>query len=153
MHETPKFIGVFCLPSKRLWYYEDMSEHYYTPGVCNINEPEIAYRKKAFYLGIATGVPLLVFLLVVKASPYTAIVMFLPVWIGAIGYLQAKNKFCVGYAASGLFNSSPEYAETKAIVDESSKKLDKARARKINYQALGIGLIGASLSSFLLFVI
>lgn len=127
--------------------------NYYTPGVCNINESEIAYRKKAFYLGIVIAVPLLIFLIVIKASPILGLVMFVPAWIGAIGYLQAKYKFCVGYAASGVYNSSDEYADTKAIVDAASKKLDTARARKINTQAVLIGLVIAAVSVGLLALI
>ena len=72
-----------------------MAENYYTPGVCNLNEPEIAYRRKAFYLGLIIGIPLLLILLVLGAAPIVGVLMFLPAWIGAIGYLQAKNKFCV----------------------------------------------------------
>lgn len=130
-----------------------MSENYYTPGVCNINEPEVAYRKKAYYLGLIIGPPLLAILLVVQAAPFYGVLMFLPAWIGAIGYLQAKYKFCVGYAASGVYNASPEYAETQKIVDEASQKLDKARARKINTQALLIGVAFAAATSGLLAII
>lgn len=114
-----------------------MSEtSYYTPGVCNINEAEVAYRMKAFYLGLGIGLPLIVALAVFKAAPILGILVFLPAWIGAIGYFQAKYKFCVGYAASGVYNNSAEYAETQAIVDAASKKLDGKRARKIHTMSL-----------------
>ncbi len=127
-----------------------MAENYYTPGVCNINQPEIAYRMKAFYLGIGIGIPLFVLLLALSAPAITGLLLFVPAWIGAIGYLQAKNKFCVGYAASGVANNSPEYAETQKIVDEASRQLDKKRARSINIQALAIGIFFAGLTAGIL---
>lgn len=129
-----------------------MSE-YYTPGVCNINEKEVAYRKKAFYLGLGIGVPLLIVLVVVGSNPILGLTMFVPAWIGAIGYLQAKYKFCVGYAASGMYNSSDKYADTKEIVDAISRKLDASRAKKINAQSLGLGALVATASVLLLLIV
>ncbi len=130
-----------------------MSETHYTPGVCNINEAEVAYRKKAFYLGLGVGLPLLAVLLVLKASPVTGLLMFLPGWIGAIGYLQAKHKFCVGYAASGVYNQSDEYAETQKIIDSAKRDLDTKRARQINLQSLAAGAATAAVSVLLLIVV
>lgn len=108
---------------------------------------------KGFYLGLAIGVPLLVILAAVEAMPLTGVIMFVPGWIGAIGYLQAKNKFCVGYAASGVYNNSDEYAKTAKIIEEASRKLDKKRARKINTQSLAYGLATAIVSVVILAVI
>lgn len=130
-----------------------MTESYYTPGVCNINESEVAYRKKAYYLGLSIGFPLLLVLIIFKSPTYMGVIMFLPIWIGAIGYLQAKYKFCVGYAASGVYSKSAEYAETEKIVEEAKRKLDAKRARKINTQALLIGVLGSALSVGLLTII
>lgn len=126
---------------------------YYTPGVCNINESEVKYRMKAFYLGAGIGIPLLLLLVIINASPTLGLLMFVPGWIASIGYLQAKYKFCVGYASSGVYNSGDEYAETQKIVDESKRRLDKNRAAKINAQSVFIGVVVAVLSSALLTVI
>lgn len=76
--------------------------------------------------------------------------MFVPIWIAAIGYLQAKHKFCVGFAASGVYSSSDKFADTARTIGESSSKLDQARAQKINTQALLIGTAGAVASIALL---
>lgn len=118
-----------------------MADSHYTPGVCNINDAEARYRKKAFYLGLAIGLPLFVVLVVLRAHPLIGLVLFIPSWIGAIGYLQAKHKFCVGYAASGVHNTSDKYGETEAIIDEAQKKLDKKRARSVNIQSMLIAAI------------
>ena len=125
---------------------------YYTPGVCNINEKEVAYRKKAFYLGLGIGVPLLAVLVATKANPILGLAMFVPAWIGAIGYLQAKYMFCIGYAAGGIHSSSDEYGDTREVVEAASRKLDAKRARKINLQSLTVGAVVAVTSVLLLIV-
>lgn len=123
-----------------------MSETFYTPGVCNLNLPEIAYRKKVSNISLIVTAVLFVFMVVVKASPLFGLFIFLPLWIGYLNYLQAKNKFCVSYAASGVYNKSAEYAETGKVTDDASHKLDKAKARSMNLKGLSAGIIGTVVS-------
>ena len=123
-----------------------MSEtNYYTPGVCNLNLPEIAYRKKVSNISLAISVVLVVLFVAFSLPPVMGIVVFLPLWIGLLNYLQAKNKFCVMYAASGVYNKSDAYAETAEVADDKSRKLDKARARSMNVKALVGGIVGTAL--------
>lgn len=129
-----------------------MSETQYTPGVCNINPSEVAYRRKAYYLGLGIGVPLFIALLVLGASPLLSLIMFIPGWIGAIGYLQAKHKFCVGYAASGVHSASETYADVAAVTDEADRFKDQKKARDLNMQSLAIGAVVALVTALLLMV-
>jgi len=123
----------------------------YVPGVCNINKDEIAYRRKAGYLGIAAYGLLLAGLLVFSFNPWFGLVLFLPAFIGAVCMLQATYKFCVSYAASGQQHALDDDPEAQAIVDAASRKLDKQRARKINVQSALIALVAAALAVALLF--
>lgn len=127
-----------------------MSETQYTPGVCNINPAEVAYRRKAFYLGLAIGIPLFLVLLAVGAHPAYGLIMFIPAWIGAIGYLQARHKFCVGYAASGVHSASDTYADVASVTDESDRFKDQKKARNLNLQSLFIGVLIALITSAVL---
>lgn len=127
-----------------------MSETQYTPGVCNINPAEVAYRRKAYYLGLAMGLPLFIVLLVFGASPAFGLIMFVPAWIGAIGYLQAKHKFCVGYAASGVRSASDTYADVAAVTNDSDRSKDQKKARNLNAQSLAIGAVIAAMTVALL---
>lgn len=112
----------------------------YIPGMCNINTAEVAYRRKAMWFGIGLSVALLVALLVLGAEWWIRIlVLFVPVYVGAIGYLQVKNKFCVSYGASGQQNAS-EDSDAAADVGTENALIDKKKARKMNLQALGITL-------------
>lgn len=123
------------------------TESTYIPGMCNINTAEVAYRRKAMWFGIVLSVALLVALLVLRAEWWIrAIVLFIPVYIGAIGYLQVKHKFCVSYGASGQQNAS-EGSDDSADVGKENAQIDKKKARKMNLQAFGITVVVLALTA------
>lgn len=121
----------------------------YIPGVCNINHAEIAYRKKAGYLGIAIFVVILVFMLVLDINRLARLALFVPAFLAAIGFLQAKNCFCVGYGAAGQQNASEGSAKASVVSDKAAVSKDKQRARKMNLQAAGIAVLVAVISLLL----
>lgn len=114
----------------------------YVPGMCNINKAEIAYRKKAMWFGIGLSAVLFIGLLALNASTIVIVaVLFLFVFIGAINFLQVRNKFCVSYAASGRQNADEGSEAASEITEETARAADKAKARKMNTQALGITIV------------
>jgi hypothetical protein len=112
----------------------------YIPGVCNLNTAETTRRKKAGYFGLIFFIVILVALLYLAVNRFIRLVLFVPAFIAAIGFLQAKNKFCVSYAASGLENSKDGSLTANKITDLNSNKTDKLRARVINTQAFAIAI-------------
>jgi len=52
-------------------------------------------------------------------------------FVSAIGFLQAKNKFCVGYAAAGLQNADEGSNDATKVLDTSAHTKDKQRTRKM----------------------
>ncbi len=117
----------------------------YVPGVCNINYAEIKRRRNAGYFGLILFVVVAAILFVVDANRWFKLILFLPAFIAAIGFLQAKNKFCVGYAASGLQNATEGNTEAQAV-EAAARAIDKARARRINLQAAAIALVVTAVS-------
>jgi hypothetical protein len=113
----------------------------YVPGVCNINYEEIAQRRKAGHLGLGIFVVVFVALLFMNISRYYRIILFLPALLGAIGYLQARNHFCVGYAGSGLQNAEEGSDKATAIIEKEALAADKKKARQMNLQAIGIAFL------------
>lgn len=113
----------------------------YIPGVCNINREEITYRKKAGWVGVAIFVVALVLFLAFGTSRWFHLLLFFPAFLAAIGFLQAKNKFCVSYGASGKQNASAGSKTASDVTEANAKKIDKARARKMNSQAAVIALV------------
>lgn len=113
-----------------------MSETNYIPGICNINRAEIAYRKRAMWSGIA-GSAAVLFLLITLNTPWwvTAGVLFLPVYIACIGYLQVKNKFCVSYGATGRQHADENGEPVQSISDIEALRADRAKTLRMNVQA------------------
>lgn len=111
-----------------------MAESAYIPGVCNINREEIAYRRKWRNIGAISTVVLAIILFVVSDNRWLRLAVFLPAFIAAIGHLQAQNKFCVSYAASGLQNAAEGSTQANRVT-KAAHQLDRAKARKMNVQA------------------
>ena len=127
-----------------------MADTHYIPGMCNINPKEISARRKTMYLGIISGIISLISLIYVNTHPIFGLSMFVPAWIGAIGYLQAKNRFCVAYAAEGKFNTSDDFGKTTKVSADEDKRKDKAKARRISLQATAFSIVIALFSVGLL---
>ncbi|MDB5175826.1 MAG: hypothetical protein JWM81_684 [Candidatus Saccharibacteria bacterium] len=106
----------------------------YIPGVCNINHQEVAKRRRLGYIGTAAFIVLLALLLAIGANRYIRLVLFFPASLAISGFLQARNKFCVGFAAAGQQNAAEGSEQASAITDSAALAFDKARARKMNLQ-------------------
>ena len=87
--------------------------------MCNINKAEVAYRKKAMWAGIGISAVLLIALVALSAPVLTRLVLFVPIYVAAIGYLQVKNKFCVAYGSSGKQNAS-EGSDTASVIEDDA---------------------------------
>lgn len=120
----------------------------YQPGICNINTTEVAYRKRWGYIGTYLFIVLGGIMLLGEASWWMRLVLFIPAYTGAIGFLQARNRFCVSYAAAGQQHAA-ETAKRPAKVSEANKITDIQKARRMKLQA---GLIAAAATALLAFI-
>ena len=118
----------------------------YIPGVCNINTNEIARRRNAGYFGLALTVLFGAILFGLGVNRYFRIALFVPLFIMAIGFLQAKHKFCVGYGAAGLQNAEEGSENAATITDKSAKQKDKQKTQQLYIQALVLSLAVTLLS-------
>ncbi len=121
----------------------------YVPGVCNINTAEIAYRRKSAHVLLAISVVMTAALLFLPITPWLRVILFAPIFLTAVCYLQVKYKFCVSYGASGKQNANEGDKVAQDIIDAASKKLDRDRTRKIKLQAAGIALVITATLMFL----
>lgn len=113
----------------------------YIPGVCNINTVEIARRKQYGYILSAVFIVLLIALLALGTDRWFRIILFMPGVLLADCFLQAKNKFCVGYGSVGQHNANEGSDTAVAVADQAAVAKDKRRARQINLQAVAIGAV------------
>ena len=107
----------------------------YLPGVCNIGSREIMRRR-------AVGIAALVFALISGYTLYAADDLtksarwgvFFPLFVSAIGFIQARSKFCLAYGLAGTFNFG-KIGDMERVFDAESKKSDRSKALAILVQS------------------
>ena len=97
----------------------------YVAGACNIGAWEIRRRRAAAIAAFAAALGMLAILVAVGAPGWVRIALFLPFWGGMISWLQARRRFCVGYAMSGVSNFASNEAGRQAIVDPAQRAADR----------------------------
>lgn len=104
--------------------------HEYAPGVCNIGPWEIRRRRAFALVAFAVGVVLLAVVLVSGAPAWMRLVVLFPLWGGVFSWLQARRRFCAGYAVSRQSNFGDDYGTLARVEDEAAHHEDlKAVAR------------------------
>jgi hypothetical protein len=117
----------------------------YQPGVCNIGPMEIARRRMVGHVGAAATVAVLGALVVLDAPPLFRVAAAIPAMVSASGYLQARLRFCAGYAQRGIFNFGEAVDDAHAVADEAARAADRRTGRRISLASLAIGLgVGAA---------
>lgn len=76
----------------------------YAAGACNIGPAEIARRRRSGWIGLGATVGLAITLVAIGAPPVARLTIGLPAYIAAIGFIQARQRFCVGFALAGITN-------------------------------------------------
>ncbi len=112
----------------------------YIPGMCNINHNEIKKRRNLGYIGGGIFLVGLIILLAFVSDRWVRVILFLPALLGVSGFLQARNKFCVGYAGAGMQNASEGSSEASKIADEAALTADKQKSSQMNRQTFAISL-------------
>jgi hypothetical protein len=119
-----------------IWYTKVMNTQStaYVPGVCNINYKEIAYRRNVGHVGAAITVAVLAALMGLGLSSYLRLAIFLPALLAAAGYVQARQRFCVGYSAAGQHNAEEGSTTAVTVTDKDAIAKDKAKQSKMYRQ-------------------
>ncbi len=114
----------------------------YVPGECNIGPAEIARRRRSGWIGLAATLVLGVGLVVVGAPTWSRLLVALPLYVAAIGFIQARDRFCVGFAAAGITNFEA-LGTVHRIEDDAARTADRRHARGLLVRAATIALLGA----------
>jgi len=118
------------------------SERSYVPGICNIGPAEIARRRRAGHTGLIATLALLAVLVAIHAPSATRLLLFVPAAGAAIGYLQARFRFCAGFGGRGVFNFDA-LGRTDAVLDPAARAKDRAMATRLALASAAIGLVVA----------
>lgn len=120
--------------------YIDTGTSSYQPGVCNIGPAEIRRRRQIGYLGLAGAVALAILLLAVDAPTWTRLALAIPVAGALEGFIQARERFCAGFAMAGVQNFG-ELGTQTTIEDAEAVAADRRKAMRIHATAIAGGLI------------
>jgi len=120
----------------------------YTPGVCNIGPAEIARRRMVGWIGLVITVVFLAALFYFKSSSLLRLIVVLPAFVSASGFLQAYFHFCSGFAQEGVFNLG-EIGTTQKVTDAAAKAKDAKRGRNIMLYAFAMAIIFALIAAFI----
>jgi hypothetical protein len=116
--------------------YVDTGAGEYRPGVCNIGPAEIRRRRQIGYLGLAAAVAVAAALLALDAPAWTRLIIALPVAGALSGFIQAQQRFCAGFAMSGLQNMG----EQVRVEDAAARAADRRKAILIHGASIAGGL-------------
>ena len=110
---------------------------HYIPGVCNIGRDEIRIRALTGLAGLFITAFLVIFMTILRAAPIIRIIIFVPAFISALGFLQAYFHFCAYFGLRSLFNFEKAGTTPEEIWDDDMRRLDRHRAWTIiGYAAL-----------------
>jgi hypothetical protein len=109
----------------------------YVAGSCNIGKGEIKRRQTIALIGV--------FLIFFSASTILGtdqgrsvrLSIFVPAMIFAVGFIQARKKFCLAYGLAGTFNFS-KLGSISKVQNEEDKKADRKTAINILIQSAAL---------------
>jgi hypothetical protein len=113
----------------------------YVPGVCNIGRKEVEMRRAMGWVSAAVGIALLVAAVALQASPAWRLALFVPAFLSALGFLQARRGFCVQYGLAGALNFGERIGRTSSVPANEHRRQDRRSALAIIAQAAAIATI------------
>lgn len=116
----------------------------YVAGACNIGAEEIARRRRGAVIGLAAAGALAVTLLAVGAPRPSRLLVALPLAGGTVGWLQARERFCVAFASRGIYNFD-QLGSVTPVLDAAARRQDRRRAAGMIGRSALVGLAGAGL--------
>ena len=119
----------------------------YAPGACNIGPEEIGRRRRAAVAGLVASVGFaaaLIFGFGSAPGGLERLLVALPLTGAAIGWIQARRRFCMAYGLAGTFNLGT-IGEMSRVTDQAALAADRRTALIIAAQGLAIGVGGALL--------
>jgi hypothetical protein len=104
-----------------------------TDTAYNIGPGETRKRRVMGVAALAAGAALAFGLVVAGAPWWSRAAVFFPVWLAALGLLQARERTCVALAARGVCNMD---AGELPVEDEPAARELRDQARRITRRAL-----------------
>jgi hypothetical protein len=121
----------------------------YIPGMCNIGPAEIRMRKRLGWWGLLITAVVWALLVWLQLPVAWRVMIFLPVFFSANGFLQGFMHFCAGFGIRGVFNFGPAVGKTDTVSQAEFRKKDRRKAQQIFIYAAFIGIAMVLLAIFI----
>jgi len=115
-----------------------MSEEYIA-GSCNIGQSEIRRRQLVALIGAVATILGAIEMFNKYASRTPRLALFIPAAVFAIGWVQARRKFCLAYGFMGVFNFG-KAGQMEKVRSSEEKAADRATALSLLSHAMVIAL-------------
>jgi hypothetical protein len=112
----------------------------YRPGECNIGPAEVARRRRAVLVGLVATLALYLGLLAIAAPDLVRFIVAVPAASTAISWLQVRERFCVAFGVSGVFNFG-RLGELDQVADAEARRADRRKVRSMVLRGSAIGLV------------
>ena len=112
----------------------------YVAGVCNIGPWEIRRRRTFAIVGFVIAALVLAALLASHADPIARAVVLLPLWGGMFSWLQARRRFCAGFAFAGVANFGAGDATRRSVTDEAARRADMVAVARMTRDSFLLAL-------------
>ncbi|MFX1536058.1 MAG: hypothetical protein ACFFDI_17720 [Promethearchaeota archaeon] len=124
------------------------SKDTYVPGVCNIGDAETAQRRRLGWVGLIITVIGLFLLISLNFEPLFAFLLFFPASFSALGFIQARKRFCALYGLTSVYNFD-EIGMQIQVEEKENQTRDRKEAYILILQSIVVGII-VSFIAFLL---
>jgi hypothetical protein len=121
----------------------------YSPGICNIGPQERVLRVKVGKICAGIFVGLFLILYFTRAPEGLRFFLFLPAFVGSLGFIQNGMRFCVKYGFQGLFNVEKSAGNADTVEQAEYRRVDREKAVEI----ISYSVITGLLATFLTFLI
>ena len=112
----------------------------YRAGACNIGPAEIRRRQRAGIAAAIATVVLALGLVATGAPTWARLLIFFPAAVAAVGFLQARFRFCVAFALQGVRNFGP-VGRADSVADAGDHRADLVAAAKLVGLSLLVGAV------------
>ncbi|HVM32226.1 MAG TPA: hypothetical protein VMU88_03765 [bacterium] len=112
----------------------------YVPGACNIGPQERILRRTLGYVCVGFFIALFLAFDLTHAPYSLRLILFIPAFIGAVGFFQDLAGFCVNYGMRGLFNLKYAAGATQSVTDGEARRLDREKSLEILAYSLAAAL-------------
>ena len=104
-----------------------MSQDGYIAGTCNLGEGEISRRRMVAAIGFVLSLSAFTAFVTTSAARETRFVIFIPLLVMTIGWVQSRKKFCLAYGLTGTFNFG-KMGQISRVANPADRAADRRTA-------------------------